>query len=105
MSLMHLNISSFHYHFNEFTNPLNKLNTNFKVIGITEGRLTTNKDEMNSIELSNYNIEHIPTKSEKSGTLLFISNSKTVRTEIISRNNIKNTKSKTYLQTLKIIYI
>ena len=73
MSLMDLNISSLPYHTDELTNLLNELNANFKVIGITKSRLTTKKDETNSIELSNYNIEHTPTKSEKGGALLFIS--------------------------------
>ena len=73
MSLMHLNISSLPYHIDELTNLLNKLNTNFKIIGITESRLTSKKGEINSIELSNYNIEHTPTKSDKGGALLFIS--------------------------------
>ena len=49
MSLMHLSIS-LSYHIDELTNLLNELNTNFKVIGITKSRLTTKKDEMNSIE-------------------------------------------------------
>ena len=39
MSLMHLNISFLPYHTDELINLLNKLNTNFKVIGITEKRL------------------------------------------------------------------
>ena len=70
---MHLNISSLPYHTDELTNLLNELNANFKVIEITKSRLTTKKDETNCIELSNYNIEHTPTKSEKGGALLFIS--------------------------------
>ena len=71
---MHLNISSLPCHIDELTNLLNELNTNFKVIvGITESRLTTKKDEINSIELSNYNIEHTPTKYDEGGVLLFIS--------------------------------
>ena len=36
---MHLNISFLSYHTDELINLLNKLNTNFKVIGITEKRL------------------------------------------------------------------
>ena len=39
MSLIHLNISSLSYHVDELTNLLNKLNTNFKVIGIIKSRL------------------------------------------------------------------
>ena len=43
------------------------------MIAITESRLTTKKDQRNSFEISNYCIEHIPTKSEKGGVLLYIS--------------------------------
>ena len=71
MSLMYLNISSLPYHIDKLTNLLNKLNTNFKVTGTIEGRLTTRKDEIISIEQSNYNIKHTPTKPEKGGAFLF----------------------------------
>ena len=73
MSLMYLNKSSLPYHIDELPNLLSKLNTNFKVIGITESRITTKKDEMNCTELNNYNNEHTHTKSDKGGALLFIS--------------------------------
>ena len=73
LTLLHMNISSLPYHFDEFTTLLSELNTNFKVIGITETRLTTKKDPVNSIEIENYNIEHTPTKSDKGGALLYIS--------------------------------
>ena len=43
LSLLHLNISSLPYHIDEFRNLLNELNSNFKIIGITETRLTTKK--------------------------------------------------------------
>ena len=73
MSLLHLNISSLPFHIDEFTNLLSELNSNFKIIGITETRLTTKKDPVNSIEIPNYNIEHTPTESDKGGALLYIS--------------------------------
>ena len=73
LSLLHLNISSLPFHIDEFTNLLSELNSNFKIIGITETRLTTKKDPVNSIEIPNYNIEHTPTESDKGGALLYIS--------------------------------
>ena len=73
MSLLHLNISSLPFHIDEFTNLLSELNSNFKIIGITETRLTTKKDPVNSIEIPNQNIEHTPTESDKGGALLYIS--------------------------------
>ena len=72
-SLLHLNISSLPFHIGEFTNLLSELNSNFEIIGITETRLTTKKDLVNSIEIPNYNIEHTLTESDKGGALLYIS--------------------------------
>ena len=89
MSLMYLNISSLSYHIDEFTNLLNELNTNFKVIGNTENRLTTKKDEINSIELSNFNVEHTPTKPDKGGALLF------KKINYKNRNDLKMYQDKT----------
>ena len=62
MSLLHLNISSLPFHIDEFTNLLSELNSNFKIIGITETRLTTKKDPVNNIKVPNFNIEHTPTE-------------------------------------------
>ena len=70
MSLLHLNVSSLPYHIDEFTELLSDLKSNFKIIGITESRLTTKKDPINNINIPGYNIEHTPTKSGKSGALL-----------------------------------
>ena len=46
---------------------------------------------MNSIELSNYNIEHTPSKSDKSGVLLFISKQLNYK----NRNDLKMYQDKT----------
>ena len=73
MSLLHLNISFLPFHIDEFTHLLSELNSNFKIIGITETRLTTKKDPVNSIEIPNYNKEHTPAESDKGGALLYIS--------------------------------
>ena len=40
MTLFHLNISSLPYHIDEFTELLSDLEIDFKIIGITESRLT-----------------------------------------------------------------
>ena len=45
MSLLRLNISDLPYHFDEFTDTLSDLKTNFRIIGITENRLTTTKTQ------------------------------------------------------------
>ena len=71
MTLLHLNISSLFYHI-EFTELLSDLKINFKIIGIMESRLTTEKDPMNNINIPGYNIENTPTKSDKGGALPYI---------------------------------
>ena len=73
MTLLHLNISSLPYHIDNLTHLLKDLNSTFKLIAITESRLTTKTDPKNSVEIPNYCIEHTPTKSEKGGALLYIS--------------------------------
>ena len=73
MTLLHLNISSLPYHIDEFTELLSHLEINFKIIGITESRLTTKRDPMNDINIPCYSIEHTPTKSNEGGALLYIS--------------------------------
>ena len=73
MSLLHPNISSLPCYIDEFRNLLNELNSNFKIIGITETRLTTKKEPVNSTEIPNYNIEQTSTESDKGGALLYIS--------------------------------
>ena len=73
MTLLHLNISSLPYHIDEFTELLSDLEINFKIVGITESRLTTKRDPMNDISIPGYSNEHTPTKSDKGGALLYIS--------------------------------
>ena len=51
ISLLHLNISSLPYHIDNLTHLLHDLDFKFKVIAITESRLTTKKDPKNSIEI------------------------------------------------------
>ena len=70
--LLHLNISSLRYHIDNLKNLLYDLEFNFKVIAITESRLTTKKDPKNSIEIPDYCKEHTPTKSEKGEALRYI---------------------------------
>ena len=71
---MHLNISSQPYHFDEFSRLLNDLMIKFKIIGITESRLRSEKVPITDISLPNYEIVHMPTKANKVGAVLQISN-------------------------------
>ena len=82
--------SSSPYYIDEFTELLSDLEINFKIIGITESRLTTKRDPMNDINISGYSIEHTPTKSNKGGALLYISKDLNCK----SRNDLKLYKDK-----------
>ena len=70
---MHLNISSLLHHI--FITELLKpdLTMIFKIIGVTESRLRPNKTSLDSIDLPSYNIQHMPTKSDKGGAFLYLS--------------------------------
>ena len=62
----------------------------FKIIGITESRLRPEKSPLTDINLPNYNIEHMPTKANKGGALLYISNELKYKV----RNNLQIHKDK-----------
>ena len=72
-SLLHMNISSLSYHFEELEELLNEINIKFSIIGISESKLRANLNPLSNTTLKNYNIEHTTTKSKKGGTLLYIS--------------------------------
>ena len=71
---MHFSISSLPYHFDKLSELLNDLTINVKIIGIRERRLRYEKSSLTYINLPNYEIEHMPTKANKGGALLYISN-------------------------------
>ena len=61
------------FHFHELLDILraeNKLNFDF--LGISETRLKLNRNSLNSISMSGYDIEHTPTESSNGGILLYI---------------------------------
>ena len=72
-SLMHLNISSLQYCFDELSDLLNKSNIKFSVIGISGSGIKKCHPPLSNINLKNDKIEHIPTESERDGSLLYIS--------------------------------
>ena len=57
LSLLHLNISSLPYHFEEFDEFLTSLHIKFNIIGITESWLKLNVQPLVNINLKNYNTE------------------------------------------------
>ena len=66
-SLLHLNISSLQYHFEEFTKLLDTSKTKFSVIGITESRLKEGLTPTTNINLKNYKKKALPQKLGKVG--------------------------------------
>ena len=46
----------------------------FKIIVITESRLRSEKTLLSDINLPNFETEHMPTKANKSGALLYMFN-------------------------------
>ena len=71
-SLFHLNIASLSKHFDELSVLLGQLGHGFSIIGITETGFQNNIPAINC-DLPGYNYVHTPTKSEKGGALLYIS--------------------------------
>ena len=56
-SLLHMNISSLPYHFDNFQQLLLNLKIDFDIIGITESRIKNKKAPASSIDLIKYNTE------------------------------------------------
>ena len=73
--LLHLNISSLSFHYEELHNFLVNMPTKPSIFGISESRLKKNNPSLINISLPGYNIEHTDTESASGGTLLYISKS------------------------------
>ena len=73
LSIMHLNISSLPFHYDDLTSLLSVIENKFDLIGITETKLQKDIPPKNCIDLQNYNIEQCTTESSKGGALLYIS--------------------------------
>ena len=71
--MLHLNISSLPYHFDEFDKLLNSLHIKFNIIGIAESHLKLTVQPLVNINFKNYNTEETPTGSGKGEALLYIS--------------------------------
>ena len=54
LSLMHLNISSLPYHFDELSKLISDVTIKFKIIVITESRLRSEKSPLLDMNLPNY---------------------------------------------------
>ena len=60
-NLLHLNISSLPYNYEQLHTLLAEIDINFDIIGITETRLRTGQKALNNIGIEKYVIEHTTT--------------------------------------------
>ena len=88
--LLHLNISSLPYNYEQLHTLLVEININFDIIDITETRLRTGQKALNNIDIEKYVIEHATTDASCGGALLYIKEGITYKV----RNELKITKSK-----------
>ena len=70
MSFLHMNISSLPFHFDEHYALLSELNHSPDIITIYESHLKSSTQSIAKINLENYCVEHAPTESLNSATLL-----------------------------------
>ena len=75
LSVFHINVASLTKHHEELRTLLNLIKFKFKVIGISETRLTTKIGETVNIELDSYQFFHTKTLSNAGGTGLYVHNS------------------------------
>ena len=73
LSFLHLNICSLPKHFDEYNNLLETINHEFKVLGISETRLTETSAPHN-LDIDGYDSLFSNTKASPGGTALYISN-------------------------------
>ena len=73
--LLHLNISSLSFHYEDLHNFLVNMPTKPSIFGISESKLKKGNPPLINISLPSYNIEHTDTESASGGTLLYISKS------------------------------
>ena len=71
--MFHLNIASLTRHFDELKALLGQLGHGFSIIGITEETGFQNNIPLTNCDLPGYHYVHTPTKGEKGGALLYIS--------------------------------
>ena len=96
-NLLHLNISSLPYNYEQLYTLLADIDINFYIIGITETRLRTGQKALNNIDIEKYVIEHTTTDASCGGALLYIKEGITYKV----RNELKITKYK----ELELVYL
>ena len=72
-SILHLNIASLQFHFDDLIILLQLLDHPFDIIAISETKIQKGTNPTKDINIPNYHYLHTPTESTKGGTLLYIS--------------------------------
>ena len=82
-SFLHLNISSINKHLDNFLTLLHSLQHHFKVIAITETRISKSNSHL-SYDIQDYHCYSTPTEAQAGGTSLYVSNTlnSTPRTDL-----------------------
>ena len=75
LSFFHLNINSLSKHFDNLLTLCNDLKTQFKIIALTETRLTSLNKSLNNFSFSEYSFLSNESEAAAGGTALFINNS------------------------------
>ena len=71
-NLLHLNISSLPYNYEQLYTLLADIDINFYILGITETRLRTGQKALNNIDIEKYVIEHTTADAPCVGALSYI---------------------------------
>ena len=74
LPLIHLNIRSLPKHFDNFQDLLNSLNCRFKIIGLSETRLTSSSCIPHNLELEGYSLTSNRTEASAGGTSIYVCN-------------------------------
>ena len=74
LSFFHLNINSLYKHFDTFSTLLNDLKHNFKIIAITETRITESSKTTHNFDIPGYSSISNETESSAGGTAIYINN-------------------------------
>ena len=72
LSLFHMNIRSLSLHHDEFHSLLTNLNTDFKVIGLSEIKVSVDTLIRDNIELPGYKFHHTPSNSAAGGVGIYV---------------------------------
>ena len=66
-----MNVCSLTKNFDDFNMLLNEFNFNFDILAVAESRINKDSSSPTNLRLGNYSIEHNPTETSDSETLLF----------------------------------